>query len=258
MKMMKYFSLFLFILASTASNSVSSEELKFATQDFAPFNYRINGKVSGPAADIIRLVCSRVSVDCSFQLLPWRRAQKEVKDGNSHGLFVIGWNKKRSEWLHYSPPIMKTEYGFFAQDDSNLTYLQASDIAGLKVGVFGPSNTSNSLEKIKNQLIENGLKAISIDMRPNDEDGFKKLRAGRVDAVFSNRDVGYALLKKLNIKNVRYAGAQKKLKYYIGFSMEHTDKNLVEKFNAELKGLYQQGKIQEVITSYQMESVDLE
>jgi hypothetical protein len=29
-------------------------ELKFNTQDFAPFNYETNGVVSGPAADIIR------------------------------------------------------------------------------------------------------------------------------------------------------------------------------------------------------------
>jgi len=249
---------FFIIFSLSVSNTILSEELKFHTQDFSPFNYAIDGKVSGPAADIISLVCSRIMVDCSSRLLPWRRAQRGVKDGDAHGLFVIGWNKKRAEWLHYSPPIMKTEYGFFVRDDNNLNYSQSKDVAGLKVGVFGPSNTSSSLEKIKSQMIENGVNPISIDLRPDDESGFKKLGSGRVNAVYSNRDVGYSLLRKLNIKNVRYAGAHKQLKYYIGFAKAHTDKTLVDKFNAELNILYQQGKLQEILSSYQMESAEIE
>jgi len=70
-------------------------ELKFNTQDFAPFNYEVGGIVSGPAADIIGRICSEVKIDCSTHLLPWRRAQDEVANGTAHGLFVIGWNEER-------------------------------------------------------------------------------------------------------------------------------------------------------------------
>jgi hypothetical protein len=38
-------------------------ELKFNTQDFAPFNYEVGGGVSGPAADIIRKICSEMKID---------------------------------------------------------------------------------------------------------------------------------------------------------------------------------------------------
>jgi polar amino acid transport system substrate-binding protein len=70
-------------------------ELKFNTQDFAPYNYEVGGSVSGPAADIIGRICSEAKIDCSTHLLPWRRAQDEVANGTAHGLFVIGWNEER-------------------------------------------------------------------------------------------------------------------------------------------------------------------
>jgi len=63
--------------------SSPADELKFNTQDFVPFNYEIDGVVSGPAADIIRRVCEKMDITCTFKLLPWRRAQKEVKNGGA-------------------------------------------------------------------------------------------------------------------------------------------------------------------------------
>ncbi len=60
--------------------SSPAEELKFNTQDFAPFNYEIDGVVSGPATDIIRRVCQEMDITCTFKLLPWKRAQDEVRN----------------------------------------------------------------------------------------------------------------------------------------------------------------------------------
>jgi polar amino acid transport system substrate-binding protein len=84
--------------------SASGAELTFNTQDFAPFNYAVNGVVSGPAADIIRKVCAEMKIDCPMKLLPWRRAQQEVQEGKINGMFVIGWNAERAKWLYFSPP----------------------------------------------------------------------------------------------------------------------------------------------------------
>jgi ABC-type amino acid transport substrate-binding protein len=74
-------------------------ELKLNTQDFAPFNYEVNGVVSGPAADIIRKICGEMKIDCSLHLLPWRRAQDEVANGTAHG-----WNEERAKTLYFSRP----------------------------------------------------------------------------------------------------------------------------------------------------------
>lgn len=232
---------------------VSGAELKLNTQDFAPFNYEVNGVVSGPAADIIRKICSETKTACSLHLLPWRRAQDEVRNGTAHGMFVIGWNEERAKWLYFSPPILNTEYGFFVRNDSPLKFKQNSDVKGYTVGVFGPSNTATSLEKIKAEI-----KDLTIDMTPDDEAAFKKLSLGRVDAVFSNRDVGYDLMRKFGLKNIRYSGRQQSLKYYIGFSQKFTDKRLVDQFNATFRNLHKRGAIQEILGKYKMETAPLD
>ena len=228
-------------------------ELKFNTQDFAPFSYEVNGVVSGPAADIIQKVCSEAKIDCTMRLLPWRRAQEEVATGAANALFLIGWNEERAKTLYFSPPVLNTEYGFFVREDHPLHFKQNSDVKGYTVGVYGPSNTATALEKIKTEI-----KDMTIDMTPSDEAAFRKLSVGRVDAVFSNRDVGYDAIRKLNLKNIRYSGRQQSLKYYIGFSQKFADKKLVDQFNAMFRDLHKRGVIQEILVKYKMEAAQLE
>src|SRR2546421_335482 len=139
----------IFAVALTQAGPAGAAELTFNTQDFAPFNYEVNGVVSGPAADVIRRVCVEIKVECPMRLLPWRRAQQEVEEGKAHGMFVIGWNSERAKWLYFSPALLNTEYGFFVRNDNPLKFVQNSDVKGYVVGVFGPSNTATSLEKIK-------------------------------------------------------------------------------------------------------------
>lgn len=242
-----------------ASQPSQAAKLVFNTQDFPPFNYAVDGVVSGPAAAIIHRVCNEIGTDCTMNLLPWKRAQAEVREGKANAMFVIGWNEKRAEWIHFTPPIMTTEYGFFVKADNPLNYREFADVQGFKVGVYGPSNTANSLEKIRKQMQAENLEAITIDMRPDDEAGFKKLALGRLNAVFSNREAGYALIAKLNLKDaVRYAGQTKRLKYYIGFSQAHNDKTTLEQFDAAYLALYKKGVIKEILDRYQMEVAAIE
>lgn len=233
--------------------SAAVAQLTFNTQDFPPFNYEEKGVVSGPAADVIRKVCGEMKIDCPMMLLPWRRAQREVEEGKVNGMFVIGWNAERAKSIYFSPPLLETEYGFFVRDDNLLKFRQDADVKGYVVGVYGPSNTATALQKIKADLQD-----LTIDMTPDDRAAFKKLSLGRVQAVFSNRDVGYDVLRKLGITNVRYAGRQQTLKYYIGFSQKFTDKKLVDEFDATFRRLHRQGVIQQVLKAYRMDAAPLE
>jgi len=239
--------------SALALTSALAAQLTFNTQDFSPFNYEANGAVAGPAADVIRRICTDMKIECPMRVLPWRRAQQEVEDGRVNGMFVIGWNEERAKWLHFSPPLMVTEYGFFVRDDNPLAYKQIADVRGYSVGVFGPSNTATTLEKIRASLGD-----LTIDMTPDDAAAFKKLSLGRVRAVFSNREVGVDHLNRLGIANVRYAGRHSTLKYYIGFSQKFTDKALVDQFNATFRTLHERGVIRDILARYGMQPTPLE
>lgn len=69
------------IILSISGTVVFAQSLIFNTQEFPPFSYGIDGRVSGPVAEIIETACKKSQLTCSFRLLPWTRAQKEVVVG---------------------------------------------------------------------------------------------------------------------------------------------------------------------------------
>jgi len=240
--------------------SAIGAELKFVTQDVPPFVYKVDEQVSGPVADVIREVCKQMEITCSFKMLPWARAQLEAKKGDAQGIFIVGWNEERSKWLTYSPPLLNSQYGFFVRRENPLEYQQLADIAGQNVGVFGVSNSSNSLEKLRKQMIELNLEPIKIIMTYDDIFIFRMLSSGgrNMGLVYSNREVGHAIIRQEKIKNVRYAGEQKKLKYYIGFSQKNTDREVVDRFNKTLREMHKADTIQKILDKYHMEAAELE
>jgi ABC-type amino acid transport substrate-binding protein len=66
------------------------------------------------------------------------------------------------------------------------------------------------------------------------------------------------MMRKLNLKNVRYSGRQQILKYYIGLSQKFTDKKLVDQFNATFRNSHKRGLIQEILAKYKMDPAQLE
>lgn len=244
------FIICIFIFSATI---LFAAELKFATQEFAPYSFTVNGVARGAATEIVRETCKEMKIICTFKSLPWKRAQNYTKAGKMQGIFVIAHDQQRSKWLSFTMPIINAEYGFFMRSDKPFEYQQPSSVSGYKVGVYGPSNTANALEKLNYDL-----NSIEIDMTPHDEAAFKKLSVGRVDFVYSNKDVGVALIKKNRLNNIKYAGYPREVKYHIAFSTEFTDVTLVKQFNDTLQLLSKQGVIKNILKEYALQDVVVE
>ncbi len=237
----------LLILILAATYAIAVDKIVFYTQDFPPFSFTFNGQISGPYVDIIKLVCKEIGVEAEIGLFEWGDAQERAKKGEAHALFVMGKNKSRESWLYFSHPINETEYGFFVKTSDDLEYKNPRQLLDYKIGVYGPSNTEKSLRKIAEQE-----KSINIEVYPLDEAAFQNLSLKDTQAVFSNVDVGNQLVRKLKLKNVRYAGHSKKLNYFIGFLKDNIDKATFDKFNNKLKELTDSGKIKEILDMYNL------
>ena len=248
---MRALVLFVVFCIVTPIVNAADGKLTFSTFSFPPFSHARDNKVVGPFADILDAVCQKIRADCEYQMMPNRRSKQTLKDGSVKGNFPLGWNKERDGYLWFTIPLMKTEYGFFSKADSPFEYKTLKDIEGMTVGVFGPSNTSYSLEKIRDQMKAQGLKPIQIDMRPNaDGTGLKKVALGRVQLYYVNRDVGFYRLKQYKITGVRYAGKQRELYYFAGFAKAHNDKAMVDKFNEAARELSNKGVIAKLLQKY--------
>ena len=251
---MKALALIVICWIVTPIVNAAEGKLTFSTHSFPPFSNVQDNKVVGPFVDIIDAVCQEIDLDCDYQNMPNRRSKQTLKSGTVNANFPLGWNKNRDAWLWFTIPLMKTEYGFFSKVGSTFEYTRLEDIEGMKVGVFGPSNTSHSLEKIREQMKTQGLKPIQIDMHPNaDGTGLKKVAFGRLQLYYVNRDVGFYRIKQLNISGVRYAGKQKELDYFAGFTKEYNYKAVIDKFNRAVRKLSNDGVIAKLLAKYDID-----
>ncbi len=83
-----------------------------------------------------------------------------------------------------------------------------------------------------------------------DEFPFKKLSAGRVDAVYSNRLAGKALIAKLGLTNINYYQKHLDVKYYIGLSKVNTKPNLAADYMNTISYMLDEGIIDNILSSY--------
>ncbi|ABC33242.1 ABC-type amino acid transport/signal transduction systems, periplasmic component/domain [Hahella chejuensis KCTC 2396] len=247
---MKILTAALTALCMGAATLASAEDkLVFNTQDFRPFTYLEKGEVAGPGTELVKLICKASEIQCEFNLLDWTVAQQQAKEKQVDGLYVIGWNEQRSEWLHYSLPILKTSYGFFVSESDTRQYSTLYNFSEHQVGVFGPSNTSKTLE-----TIGTAMPTMKIVLAKDDLVSFRMLSDKKVDSVYSNRDVGFEILRQLGLKDIRFAWNHKSINYYVGFVKGHTSRKVINKFNKTLRQLYKDGEAQKVLDKYQLES----
>jgi polar amino acid transport system substrate-binding protein len=247
------------LAAAFVCQAAAAEKIRFVTLEFAPFIYGENQQVAGPGRDVIAAVCAEAKLDCSYDIYPWRRAQDLMRNGDADGMMVIGRNPRREEWIRFSPPHFRTEYGFFVKADNALGFTDIAQLAGYRVGVFAPSNTAVQLTGIRDDMLAQGLDPIEIDERPDDSSGFRKLAAGRIDAVYSNRDRGRQILEAEGLTEaVRYAGGHQGIFYYAGFARSFPDQALLDRFDAAWRALFRRGEAQKIIEGYGLEPAEVE
>ncbi len=137
-------------------------DLVLYTQNFDPFHYAnpVTGELDGPAVQLIKKTCADARLRCVLRLgdKSWEETQKQVRDGSGDGLFLIGWDASRAEYLQRTEEILSTEYGFFVRADDPLNFTGPKALDGYTVGVYGPSNTSKTLDKITVGLRSEGIR----------------------------------------------------------------------------------------------------
>ncbi|MGB0467243.1 MAG: substrate-binding periplasmic protein [Pontibacterium sp.] len=240
------------LLFVALSLRVSAQPLHFTTTYLPPFMYEQDGKVAGPGKDIITAVCERQKIACTFELLPWRRAQKMVHEGSANGLFMVGKNPQRERWLRFSPAILETGYGFFSRQKSTFKYQVLSDLTGRCVAVNTPSNMHNRLMRIRDQMLSAGLTPLHIESTTSLVSAFKMVSGGRCELVFGNTDSGRMIIRDHKLQALHAAGDYQAVLYYLGLSRQHLSAQDSESFLEGVQQLLVEGVIQDILASYDM------
>ncbi len=147
-------------------------QLKFITEEYAPFNYREDGIASGFSTDLLQAICSEMDLDFNVEFSTWEDAYNIALNTDNAVLFSTALNSQRRDLFKWAGPIASLDWNFYAAS-SNL--LELSDMDAVKkvdkIGVI-------SGYAMEEYLLEQGFANLSYCTDLND--AFTKLLNGEI------------------------------------------------------------------------------
>ncbi len=238
---------------------VSAAQWRFVTEDFPPFTYPADAPLStdagvdagGPLVEVVQTVCVRLQQDCTITLYPWRRALRLAEQGQADGIFTLVRSPQRQQIFHITRMLVTSHYSVFARDDSTFVFHQPSDMAGRRVGVYGPSGTSYVLsERLK------AVPDVDFHLTADNRRLLRMLQSGRFGKeglAVLNQDVAWHLIEDEHLDGLREAGEMGPITYGIGLSRKTVSETQFMAFEHALGEAIADGTVPSILRRYQLE-----
>ena len=173
-----------------ALRAAAAPALTVVTEDFAPYSYQQDGKISGYATDVVRELLARARLDYDLGMYPWARAYLIAKSRPNVLIYSIVRTPEREaqfQWIAQLAPRSVYVYKLAARSD-----IQLKSVADLRAYRIG----ANRGDIVEEQLRLLGLQA---DLAAQDEFSLRKLLAGRVDVMVASEPMIKPLCASLGV-----------------------------------------------------------
>lgn len=228
---------------------------KFIMQEYQPFNWTENGQVYGGMYEVVKTVCTKLKISCSFEALPMKRVITMLEDGSIHGVLSLIENSNRASFTILSEPIIDSKMSYFSLSESFKKVKSLDQLKGAKVGVVETSSAQKLVEKhqqqIKDLIIvpETGLQIVMNKLLLK--------RYGDKGLAFTNEDVFRFSLQKQQITNVKVVYSEKPEKFRIAFSKKSVSPEFVEKFDEQIKKMRKSGELKKILRSFNLKMAQM-
>jgi polar amino acid transport system substrate-binding protein len=133
--------------------------------------------VAADVEKIVRYVEAETGLKFQIKLLPWRRAQLLVKNGDG---IIYGFSKspERVDFFDFSLPVVVEKVWAITADNGDAKITTVNTLIGKTISIERGVSHGFEFEKAKNLVFRVDEDTASVELR------FKKLFAGRSDALF--------------------------------------------------------------------------
>ncbi len=227
-------------------------ELRVATFDYPPFQYKENGQIKGIAVDIVKEMFKRLNQPIKIDFYPFQRALKNLETGETDVIFTFYHKKDREAFADYSKePLVDQTISLFVHEDSPITFDgDLSKLNQYKFGLVRFSYGSTFDAAVDKHLITKIEHVSKMDLN------MKKFLRRRFDILPSDRWVAYYYYSKVNpernapVKLKELKPPVQSFPAYMGFSKANNLSPLRDKADAVLKEMKEDGTYQRIIDGY--------
>ncbi len=232
------FSLLLF------NPSIEANQYKIMTENFAPFGYFENKKLTGLSVEIVREILKLTSLPDNIQVHPWARVYREAQQGPNKIVFSMARNPDRERQFKWVGPLIADKIYFYKRKGSS-THIKTMEDAKVVSKIM----LTRDFPEHK-FLQSRGFTNLTLTVRPTQT--FKMLIAQRGELVPMGELAALNTIKEANIDHSLIERTNIKLfetELYIAFSKDISD-NEVNKWQQALDQLKASGKYAIILKKY--------
>ncbi|WP_419902838.1 substrate-binding periplasmic protein [Kiloniella sp.] len=222
----------------------SASSIQIVADDFPPYNYVENGKITGVSTEIVQAVLEELGLDVEIKIYPWVRAYDLALKKENVLIFTIARSPKREHLFKWIGPVGEYNAGLFVLESRADVQLDSLDDAR-------KYNIGATAEDVRTQyLLEKDF--VRVQQVPKNELNIGKLVKGRIDLWLENELTAYHLLKKNGYDK---SLVRKVFEFevgtggYMAFSNETSDL-MVNDFKQALKRIHKKGVYEAILQGY--------
>jgi polar amino acid transport system substrate-binding protein len=171
--------------ALAAPPDVTDQRLVAYTEHWPPYNFVESGKVQGIASDVLRAACALAALRCSFQMVPWARGYKVVRNTPNTVLYTTARKPSREDHFLWVGPLLPRTTWVYTRHTSGLPARDAKEeLAQLRIGVVRE-------EAAMHDLLAAGVPASALVEESSNDAVFRMLMGDLVQAMVDT-EVGMA------------------------------------------------------------------
>lgn len=149
-----------------------ADTLHFVTEEYAPFNYTKDGKITGIAVEQVEAITKAAGIDYTLEIMPWARAFAMAETQPKYCVFTTGYNRERSDRFVWVNPFLKDEMVLLKRKDDGKSPATLREALSMKVGSQRGDFAVEALEEL-------GFK--DVDLATDIDITLRKLLSGRID-----------------------------------------------------------------------------
>ncbi|MBL8520628.1 MAG: transporter substrate-binding domain-containing protein [Betaproteobacteria bacterium] len=233
--------------ASTPEAGRPGRQLTCYNDRLVPYFMREGGQFVGINADLMREAARRVGITLVFRDMPWKRLEAEIAKGAHSQVdcaFAFSRTPAREKYMEFGREVLqRTEYVLFVHESTR--YGSLDDLRGRRIGVRRGFRLPDKLEEgaRRGQFV---LEEIG-----DDAANFRKLAAGRLDAVMINLDVGRYVSRELGMTRLRVLlPPLGYLDNHLVFTKGKGHTSLLGAFDKALAAMRQDGSVERIRARY--------
>ena len=242
------FVLALVLCTSCLSAIAGSAPLRLATLKYPPYITETKAGAQGLVVDVVEAAFARIGQPIQIEFFPIARGQVRLLNGQADAFFSIKKTAEREQTMLFTrKPLMTQDYVFFVRKGSSLRFNGSFDsMTDTKIGVAIATSYGGRFDAAAQAGTFKRLESVT-----NHETNFRKLIAGRIDAVICSRLVGLYYLDRLAArKKVAISGPVIETTLsYLAFSRQQDFSTLAARFDEALEAMERDGSLERMLSA---------